>query len=111
MTAATVSDDERDIESRRDLEGDWHQDEFLCTVAGRDEEGYWHVVDEDRGKVVVIDEDRIDFQHRYEADEGPSRWGQWADHVEAKRGWDETWKVDLMYHMQGDLGDMGGDAR
>jgi hypothetical protein len=108
MSAAVVQDD---LDPKRDLEGDWHQDEFLCTVAGRDEYGYWHIYDDERRKVVVLDEDGIDFQHHFDADEGPSRWGQWADHVETKRGWTEAWKVDMIYHTQDDLADVGGASR
>jgi hypothetical protein len=111
LSAATVSEDECDIDPRRDLEGNWHQDEFLCTVAGVDEYGYWHIYDDERRKVVVLDEDGIDFQHRFDADVGPSRWGEWADHVDDERGWDERWKADVMYRMKNPFADMGGDAR
>jgi hypothetical protein len=111
LSAATVSEDDRDIDPKRDLEGDWYQDEFLCTVAGIDEYGYWHIYDDERRKVVVLDEDGINFEHCFDSAEGPSRWGEWADHVEAKRGWDEMWMPDLMYHMQDTFSGIGGDPR
>jgi hypothetical protein len=102
------SAEDDDVDPRRDLTTeDWRQDAFECVVGGRDECGYLHILDREREKVVVVDEDGIDFEHNFDSDEGPSRWGAWSEHVESRRGWSGKWYNDLLHGVSDDVRGFG----
>lgn len=54
-----------------------------CTILGIDEQGYHHVWDEARDRVVVIDADGIDHQE----DLGGRPVADWIAFVDDRRGW------------------------
>jgi hypothetical protein len=103
-----VADRDDDVDPKRDLTtDDWHQDAFDCTIMGVDGYGYLHVYDDDRDRVVVLDETGIDETQ----DLSDHRTGQWMDWVEEKRGWERQDLFDLMWNVGKDIKDELDDGR
>lgn len=94
-TVQTVNSD-----SRRDVEsGEYDQRAFECSIMGIDGEGYLHVYDDERDRVVVVDEDGIDETQDLDG----YRTGHWLEYVEDVRGWARQDYFDLMYEVQDEL--------
>lgn len=87
----SLQDDRRNIERmKHDAHGGdqevIHQTETRCRILGVDGEGWHHVYDLDRERVVVISREGIGFQD--DIDRLPiDDLGDWMDHVEDQRGW------------------------
>jgi len=94
VTEMSTTHDTKKVPPRRDIEsGEYDQRAFACTIMGIDGCGYIHVYDEDRNRVVVLDEDGIDETQDLDG----YRTGHWLDYVEDERGWTRQDYFDLMH--------------
>lgn len=66
------------------------QNETRCRILGIDENGYEHVHDKERNRIVVLDRTGIDVQ--YDLEDLENDVDDWMKYVQERRGWaKEQW--------------------
>lgn len=92
VTTMSTKPEAKKVPPARDLErGTIDQREYACDIIGKDEAGYWHVLDRERSRVVRLDEDGIERTHAFD-EHGIQHWFRW---IKKELGWDIAYFVDF----------------